>query len=402
MTNPHVSRWRIGAILGGLSALGPLSIDAYLPAMPAMAIDFHASQGSIQLSLMVFFMGLTIGQLVYGPLSDRYGRKPPAYVGLALFTLGSIACGLAPTPQVLLAARLFQGLGGSIGMVISIAIVRDLYTGHAAAGLMGLIVMVLGVAPVVAPLIGGLAISLASWPFIFFFLAAFGAAVLAAIHLGLPETRLAAERQRRGAAAVAALYAHLLADRRFLPFVASLAIAQGGFFAFISASPEVFVGHFGLSPALYSILFAVDASGLMIMGHINLKLLRHFGFQGTVRGALAVYAAAALVLVAAVFCGAAPFAVVAMTTFLVVTVMGTILPTLNIMTMESFGPVAGSAAALIGAFQFGGGAIASGLVGSLSDGTPAPMAITMAACGVVSLLIALVAFPKPSHPPGRE
>jgi len=398
MTNSHVSRRRIGAILGCLSALGPLSIDAYLPAMPAMAADLGADQGRIQLSLMAFFLGLTIGQLVYGPLSDRYGRKAPTYAGLALFSLASLACGFAATPSVLLAARFCQGLGGSIGMVISIAVVRDLYTGRAAAGLMGLIVMVLSVAPVVAPLIGSFAITLASWPWIFFFLAAFGAAVLIAIRLGLPETRLAADRQPRNAAAVAALYGSLLVNRRFLPFVASLAIAQGGFFAFISASPEVFVNYFGLSPVAYSVLFAVDAACLMLMSRFNLKLLGRFGFHATVRGALAVYAAAALLLAAAVLVGAAPLVLVAGATLLVVASMGAIMPTLNILTMESFGPVAGSAAALIGAFQFGGGAVTSGLVGSLSDGTPMPMAVTIAICGALSLIIALLAFPESSRP----
>lgn len=393
MTIP-VSRRRIGAILGCLAALGPLSIDAYLPAMPAMAADFGTDQGAVQLSLMAFFLGLTLGQLVYGPLSDRHGRKPPTYAGLALFVAGSLACGFAPTPSALLAARFCQGLGGSIGMVISIAVVRDLYSGHAAASLMALIVMVLGVAPVVAPLIGSLAVTLSGWPAIFFFLAAFGAAVLAAVSLGLPETRRP-ERRRPGGA-VAARYGSLLVNRRFLPFVASLAIAQGGFFAFISASPEVFVGHFGLSPVAYSLLFALDAAALMLVSRLNVNLLRRFGFRTVVRAALVVYAATALLLAAAVLTGVAPLVVVAVATLVVVASMGAILPTLNIMTMESFGAIAGSAAALIGACQFGGGALASGLVGSLSNGTPTPMAVTIAVCGVASLLIALFAFPAPA------
>lgn len=396
MTDPHLSRRRIGAILGCLAALGPLSIDAYLPAMPAIAADFGTDQGAVQLSLMAFFLGLTLGQLVYGPLSDRHGRKPPTYAGLALFVAASVACGVAPTPSVLLAARFCQGLGGSIGMVISIAVVRDLYSGHAAASLMALIVMVLGVAPVVAPLIGSLAVMLAGWPLIFFFLAASGAVVLAAVSLGLPETRQPEQRRPGGAATVAARYGSLLVNRRFLPFVASLAVAQGGFFAFISASPEVFVGHFGLSPVSYSLLFALDAAALMLVSRFNVNLLRRFCFRKVVRAALAVYATTALLLAGAVLAGAAPLVPVAVATLVVVASMGAILPTLNIMAMESFGAMAGSAAALIGACQFGGGALASGLVGSLSDGTPAPMAVTIAVCGVASLLIALFAFPAPA------
>ena len=158
----------------------------------------------------------------------------------------------------------------------------------------------------------------------------------------------------------------------------------------------MFVSHFGLSPVAYSLLFALDAAALMLVSRFNVNLLRRFGFRKVVRAALVVYAAAALLLAAAVLTGVAPIVLVAVATLVVVASMGAILPTLNIMTMESFGAIAGSAAALIGACQFGGGALASGLVGSLSDGTPTPMAVTIAVCGVASLLIALFAFPAPA------
>jgi len=386
-----VSRRRVAVVLGALAALAPLSIDAYLPALPSITRDLAGDPGSIQLTLTTFFAGITVGQLFYGPLSDRFGRKPLIMFGLGLFILGSIGCALAATPGQLIAARLVEGLGGSIGMVIALAVARDLHTGLAAARLMAMIVTVLGAAPVLAPMIGSAAVAHSSWRAVFVVLTLFGLAVLAAAVTLLPETRSPELRAASRPAHALRDYGRLLVSRDFIPFALCLCLAQGGFFAFIAGSADVFITRLGMSPTGFSVFFAVAAGAIMLVGRATVPLASRFGFVGLARRLLVVYAAAAVGLVAVAVSGSESLPVMCVLSVVFIGTLGGIIPSLNMPAMEANGAIAGTAAALIGAFQFLGGAVASGVVGALAGGAVAMVSV-IALCGVAALVVAATAF----------
>jgi len=383
-----MSRRRVAVVLGALAALAPLSIDAYLPALPSITRDLAGDPGSIQLTLTTFFAGITVGQLFYGPLSDRFGRKPLIYCGLGLYVLGSIGCVLATTPGQLVAARLFQGLGGSIGMVIALAVVRDLHTGLAAARMMAMIVTVLGAAPVIAPMIGSAAIAHSTWRAVFVLLTLFGLVLLVAAGALLPETRAPELRAASRPSRALRDYGRLLVSGDFIPFALCLCLAQGGFFAFIAGSAEVFITGLGMSPTGFSVFFAVAAGAIMLVGRASVPFAARFGFVGSARRLLVVYAAAGVGMVAVVAGGFDSLPVMCLLSVIFIGTLGGIIPSLNMPAMEAHGAIAGTAAALIGAFQFLGGALASGVVGSLANGTAMPMVAVVALCGVGALGLA--------------
>lgn len=393
----QISSRRIAPILGALGAIGPLSIDMYLPGMPQIAAGLNVGEGAVQFSLMAFFAGLMIGQLFYGPLSDRTGRKAMVYVGLALFIVGSLGCATAGTAGSLTAWRFIQGLGASIGMVIGFAVARDLYTGRTAAALMALIMMVQGVAPIVAPLIGTAIISLFAWPAIFVALALFGVISIALVFYALPETRMQELKTKSRPLDAAQNYLHLIVSTRYFPYVAALAFAMAGFFAYLAGSSFVFISIYGLSPATYSMLFAFNAIGLMTGAQIAPHLMGRFRPQSIVRVALTVYATAAVILAVLELAGSAGLVPMSVLLFVAVTAMAFVLPLTSVMALESYGAISGTAAALMGAFNFGAGTLASLVVGMTANGTALPMIITIAVCGVAACLVAFTTFPKPHH-----
>jgi DHA1 family bicyclomycin/chloramphenicol resistance-like MFS transporter len=389
------SSTRIAPILGSLGALGPLAIDMYLPALPVIAADLHVDEGRMQFSLMAFFAGLMLGQLFYGPLSDRTGRKPMIYVGLALFVGASLGCTFASTAGQLAAWRFAQGLGGSIGMVIGLAVVRDLYTGRTAARLVALMMIVLGVAPILAPLVGTFITAFLPWRALFIVLALFGAACGVLVGFALPETRAAELRTPIHPGPVLRHYLHLAVSRRYMPYVAAMAIAQAGFFAYLAGSSFVFISLHGLSPTVYSLIFAFNAFGLMAGAQLGPVLMGRFQPQAIVRSALLVYAVAALALAGLELAGGAGVVALSALLFVVVTSVSFVMPLCGVMALEAYGAISGTAAALMGAFQFGAGTLASLAVGLAANGTALPMAATIAVSGTVACLVAFNAFPKP-------
>lgn len=390
---PTTASRRIASVLGLLGALGPMATDMYLPGLPAIAADLAAGEGTVQFSVMSFFAGLTLGQLFYGPLSDRTGRKPMIYVGLLLFAIGSLGCAASFTAHALIAWRFVQGLGGSIGMVIGLAVVRDLYTGPAAARLVALMLMVLGIAPVLAPLGGWAILTIMPWPAIFVVLALFALGCLALVALALPETRLPELRASSHLADTLRHYLHLAVSRRFLPYVAASALAQAGFFAYVAGSSFVFISVHRLSPAAYSLLFAVNALGLSAGAQIGPRLLRRLRPQSIVRVALAVYLAAGLLLAALELAGTAGPLLLAALLFVVVATMGFVMPLCSVMALESYGAIAGTAAALMGACQFGAGVLAMLAVGLFANGSAMPMVVTITVAGLAACAVAFLAFP---------
>lgn len=293
------------AILGGLGALGPLAIDMYLPAMPSIATSLGASQTLVQFSLMAFFMGLTFGQLIHGPVSDHYGRRPTTIVALAVFIVSSIGCAFAVNAGGLVGRRFFQGIGGSVGIVVGLSVTRDLYTGREAARLLALIMTVVGIAPIVAPVVGISILSLVSWRGLFFALAAFGLFLLIAVAFAFPETRSSEMRGQGGVFSTLKAYRALLFDRRFMPYVLAMALAQAGFFAYIASSSFVFITLYGFSPSHFALIFALNAFGLILGGQAGPRLTGLFSFRLVVRSALACHFVASGILVALLLSGLA-------------------------------------------------------------------------------------------------
>jgi len=381
-------------VLGMLSATGPMAIDMYLPSIPSMALALEASEGAVQLTLMTFFAGLMLGQLVYGPLSDKFGRKPLAYLGLGVFTAGSVACALATDIQHLQWLRFLQGLGGSIGMVIAFAVIKDQFSGPAVGKMMSLVLAVLGITPVLAPLGGDLLQSIGSWRTIFWFMVAYGIVLSLLIAILLPETRKAADRKAFVLGRTLHNYGRIFVDKRFIPFTLALCSAQAGFFAYIAGSASVFISEHNLSPTQFSLIFGVNAVGLMAAALINPILHRRFGPLATFRHLVIAYFVVLALLTAYLLLGGKSVAVWSAGLFIAVTSLGFLMPTGSQLALLRQGQFAGTASALMGSMQFGAGALIAGVSGALAYMGGIGLTLIMLACAATSMLICLAFFPK--------
>ncbi|WP_114836007.1 multidrug effflux MFS transporter (plasmid) [Agrobacterium tumefaciens] len=394
----ETSTRRLVPILGLLGAIGPLSIDMYLPGMPQIAYSLNIGEGAVQFSLMTFFAGLMIGQLFFGPLSDALGRKSMICAGLSVFIVASVGCGLADTAMQFCLWRFLQGLGGSVGFVIGLAIVRDLFSGRAAAGLISLVMIVQGVAPVVAPMLGTAIIAVAPWPMIFLALAVFGTVCLFLVCLKLPETRAADFRGGRRPMKAVRTYGTLLVDRQFLPYACVLSFAMAGFFAYLAGSSFVFISIHELSPTMFSVLFGINAVGLMVGAQIAPRLMTMYAPQRIIQVALAFYTSAAIAVTAIDFVSGADVILTAASLFIVIASMAFVMPLASALTLESFGAISGTASALLGAMNFAAGTVATLFVAVFADGTARPMMTTITVCGIAASAAAMYAFPKRQVP----
>ncbi|MBP1625674.1 MAG: permease [Holophagaceae bacterium] len=379
--------------LGCLCMLGPLGTDMNVGALPMIGKDLGASGSSMQLSVTSYFLGFTLGQLFYGPLSDRTGRKPMIYLALGIFVASSVGCCFSTSATQLIAWRFVQGLGGSIGMVMGAAIIRDLYTGVIAAKLMSVVVMIFGLAPIVAPLVGSLILKIARWQTIFAVLGILAVLVFALIHLKLPETRLSSLRAQSRPSAALKLYARFLISRNFIPYAGTQSLVQGGFFAYVAGSPFVLIKTYGLSPLMYSLLFGINAVGLAMGSHLIAHLSARFGAETVVKGATLFYAGAALLLALLEVSGLSGLWVLCILLFAIITALGGIMPACNTLTMEGHGADPGSAAALMGGLGFGVGALGSAMIGAFKGTGALPMLSIIAAFGVLAALVANLSFP---------
>ncbi|MFT3987697.1 multidrug effflux MFS transporter [Aestuariivirga sp.] len=385
---------RMGIALGILCGVGPMATDMYLGAMPGIAASLNGSAAAVQLSVMAFFLGFTIGQLFYGPISDRVGRKPMIYLALMIFTAASIGCAFAGDAWQLLAWRLLQGIGGSIGMVMATAVIRDLYTGMQATALMSIVVLVNGAAPIIAPLIGSILLGAGSWRLIFGALAILGLGAAAVTWILLPETRMRELREISRPREAFKWYRHLLLRADFIPYAGTLALAQGGFFAYIAGSSFIFIDLYGLSPLAYSLVFSLNAIGLGIGSQIATRQVPHHGLRAVARVSTAVYAAAALLLLVIQIAGAGGVIPTSVLLFLMVSSLGGIMPTCSVLSVEGHGAISGVAAALMGALGFGAGALTSFLLGAFENGTATPMITITAICAVAAAMTSHLTFPR--------
>ncbi|HYJ20082.1 MAG TPA: Bcr/CflA family multidrug efflux MFS transporter [Burkholderiales bacterium] len=376
---------RTTLILSALVAFAPMSIDMYLPALPALERYFATDTASVQHTLAAFFIGLAAGQLLYGPLADRYGRKPPLYFGLVLYVAASAACALAPDIASLIFLRFLQAVSGCAGMVVARAVVRDLYDRQESARVFSILLMVMGIAPIVAPIAGGYLLTLSGWRSIFWVLALFGVACLVAVRWGLPET-LAKHQPRIPLSNAMRNYGGLFADRRFLGYALSGGFGQAGMFAYISGSPFVFIDLYGVPAHAYGWLFAVNAAGIVAFTQLNRRLLlRHHSDRLLDFGNLAGFLACLLLLAAAIS-SAAGLAGILVPLFFIVSLRGLTFPNASAGAMAPFPEKAGSASALLGSVQFAIAAVASASVGAFHDGTAVPMAAVIAACGLLAFV----------------
>ena len=359
---------RFALVLGLLSAIGPIAIDMYLPALPTLAADLGTDVGGAQMSLVAFFLALAGGQWIYGPLSDMVGRKPPLYFGLGLFVAAGIGCIFAPTIGALVALRFVQGIGISAVATIVRATVRDLHTGPEAARLISLSLIVLGVSPVLAPLAGSGVILVADWHAIFAVLVATGLIGLAVVFFMLPETLPKERRNPHGLGAAFRDYALLLRDRRFLALTAITGFAQGGFFSYLAGSAFFFIGVYGLEPWVYSVVFALNAIGMIGLMQFNAPLMRRFGAERQIVIATFVNMATTAILLALTLAGLAPLPVALAFLFVSVCTFAFIAAPGSVLAIDPHGTRAGTASALMGTLQFACGAIGSGLVSAFFDG----------------------------------
>jgi DHA1 family bicyclomycin/chloramphenicol resistance-like MFS transporter len=380
---------RTALLLGAFVAIGPLTIDMYLPALPTITRDLETTSAAVQLTLTGTLIGLALGQLVLGPVSDALGRRRPLLAGTALHVLASLLVLVAPNLAVLGALRVLQGVGTAAGAVIAIAIVRDLYDGRAAATMLSRLFLVLGAAPVLAPTIGGELLRFTSWRGIFAFLAVYGVLMIVVGSRTLPETLPPERRQSSGVRGTLRGYRSLFRDRAYVGLVLVAGLTMAGLFSYVSGSAFVYQGEFGLDEQQFGLLFGAGAFWLIAATQLNPLLLRRWSPQqllvtGTVAGAAA---GAALVVLAGTGTGGLP--AVAGSLWAVLFACGLALPNAPALALSRHGEAAGTAAALLGAIQFGVGALVSPVVGLLGNDAVAIGAVVVTA---LVLAIAVLVF----------
>ncbi|MHA6684085.1 multidrug effflux MFS transporter [Mesorhizobium sp. A556] len=378
---------RIAVVLGLLSAIGPFAIDMYLPALPSIGADLQASSAAVQMSLLIFFLSMGLGQIVVGPISDMVGRKTPLYAGLVLFIAGSIGAALAPSIGWLVAFRFVQGLGACAGMAVPRAVVRDLHTGPEAAKLMSLLMLVFSISPILAPLTGSFIIEAFGWRGVFW--AVTIAAIIATVLLAtsLAETRPAEARVGSSFRTALSAYRFLLGDRNFLGLTAIGGFAISSFFVYLASSSFILIDHYGLTPQIYSVFFSINAVSFFAMSQLTGMLSERFGLRRVVRVAVTGFATTMVVLFA-VMAGVDSLAVLAALLFVGYGFVGLVIPTTSVLAMDDHGEIAGTASALMGTLQFAIGAVAMAVSGLFFDGTPVPMVAGIALCAVISFGLA--------------
>ncbi|MDD2877190.1 MAG: multidrug effflux MFS transporter [Acidiphilium sp.] len=383
IARPVVSN-RLPLLLGFLIAIGPVSVDMYLPAFPAIAHDFRdaAAPG---LTLAAYFAGLALGQMTQGPFSDRVGRRLPVLLGLSLYTVASLGCALAWSTASLSAFRLLAAFGGSASVVIPRAMVRDVADGPAAAMLFSKLMLVMGVAPIVAPILGSAVVSVGSWRWIFGLAALYGVIALALVWFNLPDTLPAARRSLIGFRSILIRYGQIAAERSFLAHALTGTFAIGALFAYLAGTPGVFIGDFGWSPPAYAALFAANAAVYIGFNQWNPHLVARVGLRPVITASivLLLIGTAGLTISAVVGTGAA--AIIGCL-FICQASYGFALPSTMVAALSRHQPHAGSASALMGTWQYLGGAITGAVVGGFADGTARPMAMAMLGCAILALL----------------
>lgn len=378
-------------ILGSLTAFGPLSIDMYLPAFPTIERELHTSASMVQLSLTACLIGLALGQLAAGPLSDQKGRKGPLLVGLAVYVVSSLLCAWLPSIGALIVFRFLQGVSGAAGIVISRAISRDMYSGVALTRFSATLMLVNGTAPILAPIVGGQLLQIMSWRGIFVLLAVIGAIMFFSVWFGLGDSLPTERRSSGGLGKSMSDFGTLLRDRKFVGFALAQGFVMASMFAYISGSPFVLQNIYGASPQMFSLFFAVNAIGIVAVGQFTGRMAGRIPERQLFVTGICLAALGGTGLLASVLSGAGlPFILPCI--FVAVASVGLVTTTGFSLAMQSYGRSAGSAAALLGVLSFIFGGVVAPLVGIAGTQTAVPMGIVMASAVWLSMLcyVALV------------
>ena len=388
---------RLALVLGLLSAIGPFAIDMYLPALPAIGRALHADVHQVQLSLMTFFLTFAVSQIVYGPASDMFGRKPPLYVGIALFAIGSVGCALAPDIGWLVGFRAVQGLGAGAPNVITRAVVRDLHTGAEATRLMSLLMLVFSVSPILAPLAGSLIIDAGGWQAIFWAIAAIGVAGLLLTAFALEETRSVAERARSGIASTGRAFALLARDPHFMGLTGVVSFGLAAFFVYLSNSSFVLINHYGLTPRQYGLAFGVNAASFIGASQFAGRLAHRHGNARVVSASVAGFGLTMCAGSALNFAGIDTLATLILMLMLGFGFLGLVMPAVSVMALDHHGEIAGAASALMGTLQMVCGAVVIAAMGRFVDGTARPMLAGIAGMALLTWLLAWISL-RGEHP----
>jgi DHA1 family bicyclomycin/chloramphenicol resistance-like MFS transporter len=384
-------------VLGSLIALGPLTIDMYLPAFPELARELDTSASAVQLTLTGMLGGLAVGQLVIGPLSDAFGRRRPLMAGLLVHALASLLCALAPSVQVLSAVRVLQGFAGAAISVVALATVRDLFSGIAVARTMSRLMLVIGLAPIVAPSIGGFILTVTDWRGIFVVLAATAVFLILVAFIGLRETLPVERRRSARPGATLRTYASLLKDRTFVALVFMGGLMFASIFAYVSGASFVLQEGFGLDERTFGLVFGANALTLTVFSQVNPALIRRFGQVNVLTGAILVSAAAAASLILTGLTGLWGLAGVLVPLMVVLGAAGLAMPNTPSLALNRHGEAAGTASAMLGCVQFGVGALVAPLVGAFGSTTAVPMgAVMLGVTGLAAVLMFAVVRRDPS------
>jgi DHA1 family bicyclomycin/chloramphenicol resistance-like MFS transporter len=391
---PGSSIARLTLVLGAVMATGPLAIDMYLPALPTIQSEFGVDAARVQHTLSAYLLGLAIGQLLFGPVADRYGRKAPLQLGLSLFALACAGCALAGDITSFVALRFAQALGGASGMVLIRAIIRDRFDALQSAHVLSLMLLVMGVAPILAPLAGGYVMLHGSWHWIFWFLAAFAGLCIAGVTLFLEESHAP---ERRSPTLLHALggFAHVARDVRFIGPVLTFIAAFGCFFAYLAAAPFVYIQYFGVPPEQFGWYFGAGALGFISVSQVNRRLIARHGPRRVLGWGVASLSAAAAVLLVCAVGKLGGFAGVFIPIFWFIASIGLIASNASAVAMEPFGARAGGASSLLGASQSLFGVAASAAVGAIRAEGALPMAIIIASCAAIAATSYVLLVRKP-------
>ena len=386
--------FKLALVLGLASSIGPFAIDMYLPALPAIGTSLGATVGEVQWSLTAFFLSLGAAQLLYGPVSDMWGRKLPMYFGMGIFTIASIGCAVATNIETLVVMRFFQGLGAAAGMVIPRAVVRDLHTGPEAARLMALLMLVFSVSPILAPLVGSGVIAVAGWRGVFWAVTLAAVLGLALFYTQLEETRPPEQRLDSSLGSALRGYGLLLRDWNYLGLVMIGSCSMVGFFVYMASSPFVFIDHYGLTPLMYSLTYSLNAVAFIGASQLTGWLGERYGLVRVVKVSASAAAVVMLALLGYYLAGGDNMVVLMAVYFISSAFMGIVIPTTAVLALEEHGEIAGTASALLGTLQMLTGVLAIGVFGLFTNGKPLPMVIGMVVGAVVGVVLTWLTLGK--------
>ncbi len=381
-----VSVLKLVLILGALTAFNSMSIDMYLPAFPQIAKDLGVPLGTVQLSISAFLFGSAIGQLLYGPVADRWGRKRPLLFGVGVYIISTVGCACVRSGEGLLFWRVVMALGGGASIVISRAVVRDLYDTAEAARMFSLLMLMMGAAPILAPLVGGQLLLITGWRGIFACLGLFGALSFWGALVWLPESLPKEKRIPHRFRDMITGYGGFFSNRRYLSYAVALGAVAGFNFSYIAGAPQLFIELHGISPQNFGIIFGLNACGLIGTSQLNRKLLRRYSSEQILRVTFGINSLAALLLTLAAVTGSGGFPAQLILLFVCLCTTGLLYPNVTALALAPFATAAGSASALLGTIQYTLGATAGAFVGMFHNGTGLPMVLTMTACSVVGTL----------------